>query len=89
MAKYITNIQLEDADEKDYDKLLLELRKESFKDETPAKGGKSSVSGKMAYSREGNLSLQEVSRAVYRAASKIGKKYSFFVIKNKPVTHSN
>jgi hypothetical protein len=83
MAKYITNIQLQDADDKDYDTLQQELKKEYFKDEKHAAKSEAYIAGKAAFSREGNISLEYVSRAVLKAASKTGKKYSFFVMKNK------
>jgi len=89
MAKFITNIQLQDADEKDYDTLYKELEKESFKDEKYAAKSNAYVTGKGAFSREGNLTLQEVSRAVFKAASKTGKKYTFFVIRNKKMVNLN
>ena len=85
MAKFITNIQLQDADEEDYDLLAKELKKESFKNEQHAANSDAYVTGNHAFSREGNLSLQDVSKAVYRAASRIGKKCSFYVLRNKAV----
>ena len=89
MAKFITNIQLLDADEKDYDTLYKELQKESFKDEKYAAKSNAYVTGKAAFSREGNVTLEDVSKAVFRAAAKTGKKYSFYVIKNKQVVNIN
>jgi hypothetical protein len=78
MAKFITTIELFNADEKDYQTLGSELKNKSFKE--------SNSSGtKKEYNREGNITLQEVTDAVLRAAAKTGKKYSFTIIRNKPV----
>jgi hypothetical protein len=40
---------------------------------------------KETFDREGNITIQDVTDAVLRAASKTGKKYSFTIIRNKPV----
>jgi len=85
MAKFITTIQLHDADEKDYEKLNRELEKESFKKEKQAKKNKQQPAGKEKYKREGKLTIQDVTKAVLKAAVKTGRKYSFTIIKNKPV----
>lgn len=89
MAKFITNIELLDADEKDYDSLYKELEKESFKGEEHGAKSVAYVTEKKTFSVQGNLTIQEVNEAVFRAASKTGKKYSFFVIKNKSVSNAN
>ena len=88
MTKFITTIQLQGADERDYTALLKELEKESFKDEKHAAKSEAWVGGKGVFSREGNVTLLEVNNAVFRAASKIGKKYSFFVVKNKQTAYA-
>lgn len=87
MAKFITNIELQNADEKDYEVLHNELEKESFKDEKPLSKSKTYVTSKGTFSREGNVTLQQVTDAVSRAASKTGKKFSFFIIKNKHIAN--
>lgn len=84
MAKFITNIQLQDADEKDYELLSRELEKESFKGEKHAAKSNAYISGKGVFSMEGNVTIQKVIDAILRAAVKIGKKYSFFIVKDKP-----
>lgn len=85
MARFITTIQLHNADEKDYKTLHAELKKESFT-ESNRISGKNKVEGKEEFNREGNnITLQDVTDAVLRAASKTGKKYSFTIIRNKPV----
>jgi hypothetical protein len=85
MAKFITTIELHDADEKDYDKLYSELEKESFEKEKKAQKDKQDPTGKEEYKREGRVAIQEVTRSVLKAIAKTGKKYSFTIIKNKPV----
>ena len=86
MAKFITNIQLQDADEKDYDTLHEELEKKFFKGEKHAAKSDAYVAGRGAFSREGNVTLQEVANTVLQVTSKIGKQYSFSIIKDKYVT---
>jgi hypothetical protein len=89
MAKFITNIQLQNADEKDYDTLHKELEKEFFKSERHAAKSQAYITESEAFSREGNITLQDVINAVVKGVSKIGKKYSFFIIRDKHVPHSN
>ncbi|MEP7143714.1 MAG: hypothetical protein ABI707_12620 [Ferruginibacter sp.] len=89
MTKFITNIQLQDTDEKDYDTLYKELEKESFKDEKYTAKRGLNITGKRAFSRAGNITLADVSNAFFRAACKTGKKCSFFVMKNKPLVNAN
>jgi hypothetical protein len=89
MAKFITTIELQDAEEKDYDSLYKELKKESFKSEEHAGKSKAYITEKGAFSKEGKVTLQEVTDTVLKAVSKIGKKYSFFVIKDKHLADSN
>lgn len=84
MARFITTIELHNADEKDYRTLNTELKKESFTENKNVKGRKIQP-GKEEYNREGNITLQDVTGAVLRAAGKTGKKYSFTIIRNKPV----
>jgi hypothetical protein len=85
MAKFITTIRLHDADEKDYEKLKNELEKESFKKESQAKKNKQQPAGNEEYKREGKVTIQDVTKAVLKAVAKTGRKYSFTIIKNKPV----
>lgn len=88
MTKFIATIQLQGADEGDYRTLLTELEKESFKKEKHASRSKAWIGTKGVFSVEGNVSLLEVNNAVFRAASKIGKQYSFFVVRNKQVAYA-
>lgn len=89
MAKFITHIQLQDADEKDYDILLKEFEKESFKIEEHAAKSNAYITGKGAFSREGNITLLEVTDTVIKVASLTGKKYSFYILKDKYVSMAN
>ena len=85
MAKFITNIQLQDAVEKDYEILGKEMRKELFTTEKHAAKSKAYITGKAVYSMEGTMGIQKVIGATVRAASRLGKKFSFFVMKDKVV----
>ena len=82
MARFITTIELFNANENDYQTLQTELKKYSFTRRTLQTGD---LPGKEEYNREGNVSLQDVTYAVLQAAYKTGKKYSFTIIRNKPV----
>lgn len=87
MAKFITTIELHNADENNYETLHSELIKESFVEirRYPSKKTNApEVSRKDEYHREGNVTIQEVTDAVMRAAVKTGKKYSFTITRNKP-----
>ena len=60
-----------------------ELEKESFKNEAHAGKSNAYITEKSSFSKEGKVTLQGVTDTVLRALSKIGKKYSFLVIKDK------
>jgi len=83
MAKFITNIQLQDAVETDYEMLGKEMLKELFRSEKHAAKSKAYITGKAVYSMEGSMGIQKVIGATVRAASRLGKKFSFFVVKDK------
>ena len=91
MAKFITNINLQDKSQLDYDRLQKELGKESFvyKPETNPVKTKSFISGQGVFFREGSVTIQEVTAAVIRATYRTGKQYSFFVLRDKFVSNSN
>ena len=84
MARFTTTIELHGANEQDYNTLHTELQKRSF---VAIKGiadnGKLPLPRKDEFNREGNISIQDVTDAVLRAAGKTGKKYSFTIIKSK------
>lgn len=84
MITYSTTIQLKDAVQNDYDKLDLEMSKEAFapvKHGQPAKQPSQPIYREYKYS--GGTTLQEVTAAAYRASNRVGKKYSFTVMKDK------
>lgn len=87
MAKFTTTIELHNADENNYETLHAEMKKECFVEirRYAAKSNeKQAISWREEYRREGNVTIQEVTDAVMRAAVKTGKKYSFTIIRSKP-----
>jgi wyosine [tRNA(Phe)-imidazoG37] synthetase (radical SAM superfamily) len=89
MAKFITNIQLQNADEKDYDTLHKELEKELFKVERHAAKSDAFIPDSVAFSREGNITLQDVINSLLKGISKIEKSYTYFIIRDKYIPHAN
>lgn len=85
MAKFITSIQLQDADKRNYDTLYKALEKESFRSEKREAKSNTYVAGKEVFSLEDDITLQDVNDAVFRASSITGKNYSFFVIRHKKI----
>lgn len=85
MPRFTATIQLHNAEKKDYDTLSNELEKKSFKGDKKPYGKIKEQLTLKEYSREGNVTLQEVSTSISKAASKTGKKYSFTVIRNKHI----
>jgi hypothetical protein len=83
MAKYTATIQLHDAGSKDFETLNAELAKESFVEDKRSSDKMKKDLSRKEYSREGNISLQEVNASIFKAASRTGKKYSFTVLRNK------
>jgi len=87
MAKYITTIELNGANEKDFEQLNSALEQESFKGVGPVSFKSNDLlTQKAEYKRVGNITLQDVSRTVLRILSRIDKKYSFTIIKSKPLS---
>jgi hypothetical protein len=85
MARFTTTIELHGASEQDYKTLHTELQKRSFVVINSNVTKANSISTrKDEFNREGNISIQDVTDAVLRAAGKTGKKYSFTIIRNKP-----
>jgi len=84
MPKFLTRIQLLNADNKDYQVLQEEMKKEfcnllrtsSF--QTTIK-----IIKPVEYALEGNVSLTDATDATWRAARRTGKKYAFTVIRQK------
>ncbi|MGC4036287.1 MAG: hypothetical protein QM764_10010 [Chitinophagaceae bacterium] len=84
MATFFARIQLHEAVEKDYKTLQAELKKESFTiSKKNTSGIDSAILRTVEYNRVGNLSLSEVNASIFRAAQKIGKKFSFTTIRNR------
>jgi hypothetical protein len=84
MAKFTTRIQLQEADEKDYINLQNELQQRSIKTtRKPLAKSNVHVTANGEYNLEGNVTIQEVTDVVLKAAAKTGKKYSFTIIRNK------
>jgi hypothetical protein len=83
MAKFITTIKLEDANEYDYEILNRELKTNFFKPEEHAAKSEAYITGKGSFSLEGNVTIEEVTKAVLKAAAKTGKKFSLFTVKYK------
>ena len=80
MAKFITSIKLQEASERDYAKLSLELKKYLF---TPAGKTLKSSESPLVFNSAESKSLLDTTTAVSRAAATTGKKYSFTVIREK------
>ena len=84
MAKFITRVQLEGALQTDFEKLDIEMERESFtRVDKPRDASKKRPSNPIEYNLNSNISLLDVNGAVARAANRTGKKYSFTVIKEK------
>jgi hypothetical protein len=84
MARFITRVQLEAAQQTDFEKLDLEMERESFtRVDKPRDAGKNRPSAPIEYNLNGNISILDVNGAVARAANRTGKKYSYTVIKEK------
>jgi hypothetical protein len=84
MRNYIIRVQLQLAEPADWQYLEKELQKESLKSVTKnpeIEKGTARRSGEFNY--QGRTSLQDITAAVYRAAKKTGKEYSFTVMKDK------
>ena len=84
MARFITRIQLQNATEDDYEKLHEEMKKESFRlnSNYQLHRDKNNLPP-LEYDCEGNISLSDITESAFRAARKIGKTYSFTVIRYK------
>ena len=85
MPKFLTTIQLHDADESDYNRLYNELAKNSTKKGKHVVNSIGHITGKIEYKREGDVTIQEVTDTVFRAVTKTGKKYSFTITRNNTI----
>lgn len=86
MARFTTRIQLEDATESDYQSLQTQLEQDvTGIIKKTVTHSKRTLSSNSEFSLEGNITIQEVTAVVSNAAAKTGKKYSFTIIRNKPL----
>ncbi|MCP9749819.1 hypothetical protein [Ferruginibacter sp. HRS2-29] len=83
MAKYIVNIEVENAAEADYITLEDAMSKMYFKTENHTSAVVPYYGGSRRFSRFADIGLQEVSGLVKKAAVLLGKKYSFFIIRQR------
>ncbi|MEI9911210.1 MAG: hypothetical protein WDO71_17000 [Bacteroidota bacterium] len=84
MARFTTRIRLQEAEDSDYINLQTEIERESFRSirKMPVKSNVH-VNAKGEFNLEGNITIQEVTNVVVKAAAKTGKKYSFTIIRDK------
>ena len=78
MAKFLTSIELPQAERQDYSKLKSAMGKAFFK-----AVNNSSISGRLEFQYDGADTIVEVITAVTKAVKDIGKNYSFTVIRDK------
>ena len=84
MPKFVSRIELLNADKKDYQLLQEEMKKESFDlIRRKSSGSAKRISDPVEYALEGNISLSDATDATWRAARRTGKKYSFTIIRQK------
>ena len=81
MAKFITSIELFNANETDYLNLSKALEAALFKKNAPKLKEQKGVE----YNLEGNVTLTDVTDKVFKVARGIGKKYAFTIIKEKQI----
>lgn len=80
MTKFITYIELHNAELKDYQRLNADMKKALF---TTAGATDTTTTGKIEFSYYGRRSIKDVIDTVVRVAVKTGKKFSFTVMKDK------
>ncbi|MEP6747421.1 MAG: hypothetical protein ABJB86_06830 [Bacteroidota bacterium] len=83
MPNFITRIELQSANQKDYQKLEEEMKKASFKDIKKTIARKQSPAAPAEFNFNGNSTLLEVTDAAAKAARKTGRRYSFTIIKER------
>jgi len=84
MPKFVTRIQLLNANNKDYQVLQEEMKKESFDlVRTNSSLSAMKILKPVEYAVEGNISLSDATDATWRAARRTGKKYAFTIIRQK------
>ena len=88
MAKYIASIELYNANKKDYERLNKEFQKEKFTGEQHAAKSEAYITSKKVFSIEGKITLLQINQVIAKIISRIGKPYSFFVLKDKHIVNS-
>jgi hypothetical protein len=84
MPRFITSIKLLAATDKDYIKLSQEMERQSFlPGNKPVIIGNQSESCEIVFKSTTRISLLEATTAVSQATSRVGKKFSFTIIKDK------
>jgi hypothetical protein len=86
MATFTTTIQLHDADKKDYETLFSKLEKQVLKNKYHIIKVRQYDDGKSEYKWQGNVSIHEITNAIFRSVSGTGRKYSFTIVRKKLVT---
>lgn len=79
MSKFTANVTLFDASVSDYVQLRETLGKKLY---VAARSKQDEAS----FVRTGNVGIQEVTDDILRAATQTGRRYSFTIIRNKPLT---
>ncbi len=79
MSKFTANVTLFDASVSDYVQLRETLGKKLY---VSARSKQDEAS----FVRTGNVGIQEVTDDILRAATQTGRRYSFTIIRNKPLT---
>jgi hypothetical protein len=83
MSTFSSTIQLHDADENDYIQLLIELELQAQKKQQQTFLDKDDKNGNKKITWVGNVGIQKIGTTISSAAQKVGKKYSFSIMKNK------
>lgn len=81
MSKFTANVTLFDATPSDYARLQEELVKKLLLSLKSIR----QTAKELSFTRAGNIGIQELTKEVLKAARLTGKKYSFTIIKHKPV----
>lgn len=85
MPNFITRIELQSANQTDYQKLAEEMKKGHFST-TRKMSRRQPQPSPAEFTCHGNYTLLEVTDATVKAARKTGKPYSFTVIREKKLT---
>ena len=84
MNMFRTSVRIKDAQTSDYEKLDTEMAKQLFaRVHVTGRSALPANTAERQYDYRGSTSLQDVTAAAYKAARKVGKEYSFTVIRQK------